>query len=114
MTCCPCLFLYWRMRLTIFIRFRPEFRRIIATLMSFHVEVMRLLSSLIDEILRQLEVAFFSGCPIQFHERQFNCWMAAVTALLAFVSPKQSVDMVGIATDHIQQFAFARCLIIGD
>ena len=68
------------------------------------LEVGRLLASLIQEELRQPEVAFFSGSSIELHQPKLDLFVARLTVALA--GPEYGVNVVGVPDRDIEQRAF--------
>src|SRR5215218_4972785 len=101
-------------RLAILVRFRPEFARIVTPFASLNVEVIRLRAALVDEIFRKIEVARFAGRLIQPDQSKLYLGMAAIAAPLPLLWTELLINVINITAEHIQQFSFARRLIIGN
>src|SRR5204862_3886864 len=104
------LFAHWQMRLTIFMGLVVEICRILATQACLDIEIMGLPSTLIHEVLTQLQIALLPGDPRQFHQREFDLFMSRVTAPLSLLRAEDGIDVICIATQRIQQNTFPRSL----
>src|SRR5688572_3652945 len=103
-----------QMRLTVFIRLCPELGRVFTARLCLLVEIIRLLSTLVNEVGSQFQITRILCGMKEFHKCQFDFWVPAVAALFARFAAKGCVNMIGIATQSIQQFALTCCLIMCD
>src|SRR5689334_620488 len=100
------LFAYWYMRLIVLVGLGPECRRILASLTRLSIEVMRLPSALVHEILTQLQITLLTRHLIQLDQREFDLFMPGISPFLARCRAEDAIDVVRIATHHIQQDPF--------
>ena len=89
-------------RLVVFVSLRPVIGRVFAALARFDVEIMGLLSPLIDEILAQAKIGLISGGAVELYQRQLNFLMPTVPMFLVRVRPKDRANMVSIAAQDVQ------------
>ena len=88
--------------------------RVVAAGDGLDVEVMRLRPALVDKVGGQVEIALLAGGMIELDQRQLDLLMAAVTALLPFLAAKNRGDIVGVATDHVEQRSLPGRLVVSD
>ena len=90
------------------------FCTIFAACIGLDVEVEGLRSSLGYKESRQVAIALIVGGTIEFHQCEFDFRVAAVAAFLAFIGPKGGGDMVGVAAEAVEKFAFAGAVVVSD
>ncbi len=71
------------------------------------IKVAGSLSSFLDEILTELQVAWIIGETIQFDQGQLYLFMTTIPAFFAWRCAKDRLDIVGIAADNIKERGFA-------
>ena len=77
----------------------------------FHLEDIGLSAAVIHKIGGKFQVTFVAGCAIESDESKLDLLMSGPAPALAFLQPKNGVDVVRITAETIQQFPFAETFI---
>src|SRR5258708_19677305 len=64
---------------------------------------MWLMPSLIHEVLTQTQVALLPSYLVQFHQCEFDFFMAGVATFLSWLGTKDGIDVINVTTHSIQQ-----------
>ena len=70
------------------------------------------MSALVEEELRELQVAAFSGGAVQLRQSKLDLLVTGLA--LAFAGTEGRVDMVGILDRYVEEGPFARGFVMGD
>ena len=84
-----------------------------ASFFFFLYKIIRVLSTLFNEISGQVSVVFFARCFIKTQESQFNFLMSRNSRFLAFFCPKTFLNMFCHALHNMKQTIFACHFIVG-
>jgi len=70
-------------------------------------------ATLIDKEPGQVQVAPLAGDAIELDQRQLDFLVPGVTPFLAWPWTEHRGDIVGVAAQHVEQFALAGALVVG-
>src|SRR5205807_338667 len=80
----------------------------------FDIEVVWLLTALVDEVATQLEIARLASRAVQPNQRQLDFGMTTVATLLVRPGAEDARDVIGVAAHDVEHCSSTGGLKVGD